>query len=633
MNMIKTKTFSFSHSKIKIPDSSSLNILVVGGPKSGKSTFLSAVISTNISHQSSMIKTISIDLDHSTIHSEGQNFQGTPRSGQKFVVEPFIDSNQNIQQPNVADQPETCTLSLNLDNYDGVLNICSLEIGNNNENDSSNLSEFVKNVDGVIILFDLTTLKHSDVENSFFFLKSFVDPSTIPVVVAATKSELMNKSQHTLVSTVSQLSEWCNLVFHRIISPFAVNLLDVDEVNDLLRNLLKIILVVPEEDDLVEKIDRTKDEHISLKNDDELSEESLDLRSYSNTLQNESTDDPAANSGAINIIIVGNTFVGKSTLLARYIRDYPEGGTCENSVATGKPEDNTYEPTIGVDFREIIVAVEERLVKINVWDTSGNPSMKNAVRTFYREVDCLVLVYDITSRESFTAVSTHLSDYIQSNQPVDLQRFPVILVGNKSDLSENRAVPIDEIIDFCQYQRPKNPIPFIECSASRGISVHEVFILIAELSYNYLAELGCVTQSDRSEGEIGDYDSNILTDDLSSRVSRFENPLAQKSLNRSSSSNEYDQAAFMRPTPVAQRSKDGQLVFKDPAAVGLKKDGQEDFYACWISADKIWDTFLESTTECIIPSIRTHNNFQDLTPDANKNKKMDEPSEAHDNPS
>ena len=71
--------------------------------------------------------------------------------------------------------------------------------------------------------------------------------------------------------------------------------------------------------------------------------------------------------------------------------------------------------------------------------------MINIGRSIYKDADCLVLVYDITSRESFTALDTFWDSYLAYAQPYEPDEFPVLLVGNKCDLNDRRAVPLEEV--------------------------------------------------------------------------------------------------------------------------------------------------------------------------------------------
>ena len=91
------------------------------------------------------------------------------------------------------------------------------------------------------------------------------------------------------------------------------------------------------------------------------------------------------------IIIVGNTGVGKSSLLLKYTRD----------IFT-----TNYEPTIGVDFGSLVVHIpnnnnEHTPVKLQIWDTAGQESFASITRSYYRGAAGALLVYDVTKRNSF----------------------------------------------------------------------------------------------------------------------------------------------------------------------------------------------------------------------------------------
>lgn len=73
------------------------------------------------------------------------------------------------------------------------------------------------------------------------------------------------------------------------------------------------------------------------------------------------------------------------------------------------------------------------------------PHSPPSPRSIYKNADCLVLVYDITSRESFDALKLYWSSYIMYGRPYEQDEFPCLLVGNKCDLGDRRAVPLEEV--------------------------------------------------------------------------------------------------------------------------------------------------------------------------------------------
>ena len=86
------------------------------------------------------------------------------------------------------------------------------------------------------------------------------------------------------------------------------------------------------------------------------------------------------------IIIIGEAGVGKTALLMRYIK------------GTFTPD---YNLTLGFEFASKDIEIDGVLHKLQVWDTAGQETFKSIIRTFYRNVDAVMLVYDITKRRTF----------------------------------------------------------------------------------------------------------------------------------------------------------------------------------------------------------------------------------------
>ena len=152
------------------------------------------------------------------------------------------------------------------------------------------------------------------------------------------------------------------------------------------------------------------------------------------------------------ILIIGDSSVGKSNLLLRF-------------------SDNifheTFLPTIGVDFKIKNLTVGNNKVKLNIWDTAGQERFKTITATYYKGSHGIVLVYDITDRNSFTNISTWLSEIKKQAGP-NVVRY---LVGNKCDLEEERKVSFKEGQEFAD----SIGISFMETSAKEKINVDDVF--------------------------------------------------------------------------------------------------------------------------------------------------------------
>lgn len=119
------------------------------------------------------------------------------------------------------------------------------------------------------------------------------------------------------------------------------------------------------------------------------------------------------------IIFLGDQGVGKSSILNRFAQD--------------KFESN-YQATIGLDFHSKNVTIDNANVRLLLYDTAGQEKFKSLIPMYIRDANIIVVVYDITSKDSFV----HTSHWL--NEVRDLKRDDAIfcLVGNKLDLQDKR---------------------------------------------------------------------------------------------------------------------------------------------------------------------------------------------------
>eukprot|EP00929_Paragymnodinium_shiwhaense_P002572 TRINITY_DN102866_c0_g1_i1.p1 TRINITY_DN102866_c0_g1~~TRINITY_DN102866_c0_g1_i1.p1 ORF type:complete len:586 (-),score=150.25 TRINITY_DN102866_c0_g1_i1:267-2024(-) len=127
------------------------------------------------------------------------------------------------------------------------------------------------------------------------------------------------------------------------------------------------------------------------------------------------------------LVTVGDSGVGKSCLLTRFVQDFYS---------------DFHVSTIGVDFKTVITMVKGRLVKLQLWDTAGQERFSVVTGNYYRNSDGFVFVYDATSRASFDHVDQWLSQVQQHHEcgPTTIK----ILVGNKSDMKGELQVTEEE---------------------------------------------------------------------------------------------------------------------------------------------------------------------------------------------
>ena len=156
----------------------------------------------------------------------------------------------------------------------------------------------------------------------------------------------------------------------------------------------------------------------------------------------------------IKVITLGNSAVGKTSFLMKYI---------DNSFTL------TYTTTLGIDFKQKKIKLKDgRDVRLRIFDTAGQERFKAVSVSFIKKADGVILIYDISDIESFEAVE----NWIKSIREIGKEKLPIILVGNKCDLSDDkRKVSLKEGQD----KASEFNIPFYETSCKEGINIKEVF--------------------------------------------------------------------------------------------------------------------------------------------------------------
>jgi len=133
---------------------------------------------------------------------------------------------------------------------------------------------------------------------------------------------------------------------------------------------------------------------------------------------------------------------------------------------------DNYISTIGVDFKIRKIELENKSIKLQIWDTAGQERFRTITKSYYRGSNGIVVVYDITDRESFETVQHWMAE-IDNHASADVCR---LLVGNKSDLSDKRAVKTEEGEALAR----QFGIPFLETSAKESINVENMFTTMAQ---------------------------------------------------------------------------------------------------------------------------------------------------------
>ena len=162
------------------------------------------------------------------------------------------------------------------------------------------------------------------------------------------------------------------------------------------------------------------------------------------------------------VLLLGNSDVGKSSLLLRYV----------DSVWN-----DAFVPTIGVDFKVKTLTINEKKVKMQIWDTAGQERFRTVVSTYFRGAHGILLLYDVTNRDSFKNLESWLIE-IEKNAK---EKVLKILIGNKCDLGEDREITIEEGKAFAL----RNGMEFMETSAKMNTNVTEAFETLGKLMIEF----------------------------------------------------------------------------------------------------------------------------------------------------
>ncbi|KAG6533621.1 ras-related protein RGP1-like [Zingiber officinale] len=167
----------------------------------------------------------------------------------------------------------------------------------------------------------------------------------------------------------------------------------------------------------------------------------------------------------LKVVLIGDSAVGKSQLLARFARN-------EFSIDS--------KATIGVEFQTRTLAIDEKTIKAQIWDTAGQERYRAVTSAYYRGAVGAMLIYDITKRQSFD----HVARWLEELRSHADRNIVIMLIGNKSDLGSLRAVPTEDAKEFAQREN----LFFMETSALEATNVESAFQTVLTEIYRIVSK-------------------------------------------------------------------------------------------------------------------------------------------------
>jgi small GTP-binding protein len=163
------------------------------------------------------------------------------------------------------------------------------------------------------------------------------------------------------------------------------------------------------------------------------------------------------------VLIIGDSSVGKTCFLLRYSDDT----FVDNHIST-----------IGLDYKLKMLDIDNKLIKMQIWDTAGQDRFRAITKNYYKGSHGIILMFDLTSQDSFNNIKNWLTQ-IKDNTN---EKIKIILVGNKCDAINRRVIDKEKAEKLAK----DFDLKYIEASAKDNLNVNETFIFLSKEIYNVM---------------------------------------------------------------------------------------------------------------------------------------------------
>ena len=167
-------------------------------------------------------------------------------------------------------------------------------------------------------------------------------------------------------------------------------------------------------------------------------------------------DDTKSNPLTLKFIMIGNSEVGKTSLIHRYINN----------------EFLQQMATIGVEFEKKKMIIDKKEIEVKIFDTAGQERFNNIVKQYYQGSDIMLIVFALNQLNSCNEIKYWMS---QIQDSININDITIGLCGNKSYLEDSFMTKDKDVEKLWESLQIKNKLRYFKTSASKGDGVHEMF--------------------------------------------------------------------------------------------------------------------------------------------------------------